>query len=98
MAITHAQPTVVLMFDLGTTSQSACAFTQDGEIVETVTFEDGLPVWGDEHVTVADHRGVGGQAGYDALHAALTSAEANATLASDGEAPIIRVASEHIPS
>ncbi len=67
-------PTVTLLIE-----GSAVAYTDNGEIVETVEFDDqGQPLW--EHAIVADHRGVGGQAGYDQLVTALTAAESNARM------------------
>lgn len=70
----EGQPTVVLRI-----GDSALAFTEDGEIVETVEFAiDGVPNW--ENAGYCDGRGVGGAAGYKRLKLALENAEANAKL------------------
>lgn len=57
----------------------ACAFEERGDIITTFEWTpDGKPVW--ENGAVADHRGAGGQVGFDALHAALSRGEWNAGL------------------
>lgn len=67
-------PTVYLVID-----GSAIAFDEKREVVETVDWnDDGTPDWSTGGL--CDHRGAGGQTGYVALTAALTAAEANATL------------------
>ena len=87
MATLFTQPSCVLVFGLGTTGQSAVAFAIDGELVETVTFEDGVPQWREDDVTVCDHRGAGGANGYAELVTAMNAAEGNYRLAT-GEDPI----------
>jgi len=78
---TQQQPTVILVFGLGTTSQSAVAFDVYDELLETVTFdESGMPQWQDECVVVADERGVGGAPGFGYLRDAMEAAESNAAL------------------
>ncbi len=85
------QPTAMIVFGLGTTSQSAVAFDDNDEILETVTFDEfGVPQWHDDEVTVADQRGSGGAAGYEWLVDALQAAERNAQL-SDPDATINRL-------
>lgn len=78
-----AQPTVYLVI-----AGSAVAYDDTGEIVETVEFADGLPVWAD--ASICDHRGIGGVGGYNQLRTALDAAEANARHVTN---MIIRVAS-----
>lgn len=80
------QPTAIIVFGLGTTGQSAVAFDDNGEILETVTFDEGgVPQWHDEFVAVADHRGAGGSAGYAELVTALNAAEGNYKLTTGHE-------------
>lgn len=59
---------------------SAIAFEDSGEIVETVDYmSDGTPDW--TNAGICDHRGAGGEDGYTQLRLALKAAEANARLA-----------------
>lgn len=67
-------PTVYIVID-----NEACAFDERGEIICTPDWtDDNKPIW--ENGGIADHRGGGGQVGYDALHAALSRGEWNAGL------------------
>lgn len=88
-ASTDTQPTVVLLIE-----GSAIAFEESGEILETVEFDDsGKPIWTD--ASICDHRGVGGERGYQQLRTALESAEANArVLLADDQ--IVRVPRESV--
>lgn len=83
-----AQPSVYLVIE-----GSAIAYDDSGEIVETVEFVDGLPVWAD--ASICDHRGIGGAKGYNQLRTALEAAEANAAIVLDPKS-IVRVASEFV--
>ncbi len=73
-------PTAQLQLtDPATGSRSWLAFSERGEILETVDVDAlGVPDW--DQATVADARGAGGAPAYEALHAALSAAEANARL------------------
>lgn len=78
------QPTVVLTIQNGDTIESHIAFTDKGEIVETVDHyhdADGLrqPDW--SAAGICDARGAGGKEGFDCLRRALEAGEANARLA-----------------
>lgn len=68
-------PTVYLRI-----GNSAIAFEETGEILETVTFNlDGSPHW--EHSSICDYRGAAGGEGYELLRKSLDAAELNAHLA-----------------
>lgn len=87
MPTMFTQPSVMLVFGLGTTGQSAVAFAIDGELIETSTFdESGCPQWHEDEVTVCDHRGAGGASSYAELVTAMNAAEGNYRLTT-GEDP-----------
>lgn len=69
------QPTVYLVID-----ESAIAFDQRGEIVETVAWNqtNGEPIWSE--AAICDPRGAGGHEGFGLLAQALQAAERNAEL------------------
>lgn len=65
------EPDVILML-----GGSAIAFTQKGEIVETVEFNAfNQPIW--DNASICDPRGGGGGRGFDALGRAMQAAEEN---------------------
>lgn len=77
MSATLTQPTVSLRI-----AESAIAYDEGGEVVETVDFnEDGTPDW--TNAGICDFRGAGGEQGYRYLVAALDACEANAVVIGD---------------
>lgn len=72
-----SQPTVMLVFN--DKSPSFVAFDERGEVLETVDVDlDGSPIWTD--AAICDHRGGGGEEGFQFLVTALRAAEENARL------------------
>lgn len=77
MATTTFQPTITLTVR-SEDAESHFTIDERGEVLETVdhveTDEQGrVPDWSE--ADICDQRGLGGQAGYDALRKALTAAE-----------------------
>lgn len=78
------EPTVMLVYTyprrtahstIGT-ERSFFAFDERGEVIETVATDDREPDWSEGGI--CDHRGLGGEDGFKALHDALSAAERNA--------------------
>lgn len=67
------QPTVYIVID-----RSACAYDENGEILETTEWCGDVPDW--TEAGICDERGGGGGEGFRALAAALDQGEKNARL------------------
>jgi hypothetical protein len=76
MPVATKAPTAMVVLTMDDGSQEAAAFDERGEIITATVDPDGNVAWDDG--TIADARGGGGQEGFEALHDALTAAEANA--------------------
>ena len=69
--IEYGAPTVYLVIN-----GEACTIADNGNVISTNSWIDGVPMWGEG--IVADQRGVGGSEGYDHLVRPLDAAEAYA--------------------